>query len=133
MTSTEVQESPLSEFWLAQQIDKLNQRVEQVFASLRDLNTSKRSQDAAIADIRQRIDKLNEEVGFDFQGTRIIPRAAAAKLLGRTPRTLQRWEQVKQLRPLYPFPNQTYYRLDDVRALVDSFGDTAARPGTQGK
>ena len=119
--------------FLAQQIENINQRIEQLFGCVRDLNSSHRSQDSELAELRRKLGTLNEEVGFDFQGTRIIPRAAAAKLLHRTPRTLRRWEQTKQLQPLYPSPNQAYYRLADVQALVESFGTARSGRAISGK
>ena len=125
MTSTEVNDGlfPFGAWGL--ELEKINGRLVEAYRLIKELNVANRQQVEEISDLRRRLDGLNHEVGCEYQGTRVIPRAAAGKLLHRTPRTLQRWEELGRLNPLYPFPNQVYYRQEEVVALVNSFGPSA--------
>jgi len=125
MASHEASESHALSELLVFELEKLIAKQMTEFNRLiSDLNLSKREHAAELDELRKQLAKLNEDIGFNFQRTRIIPRAAAAKLLCRTPRTMKRWEQSRQLEPLYPSTNQVYYRLNQVEALVDSFAKT---------
>lgn len=103
---------------LGYEIEKLNERLNEAFACIRTLNEENRIRCDEITALRGLVGNLKHEVGMEFEGFRVIPRAAAAKLLHRHPRTLKRWEKAKQLHPRYPFPNQVYYRVEEVEAVL---------------
>ena len=131
MASHEASESLALSTVLGLELERLiKEPIAELNRLISDLNLAKRQHDAELVEVRKQLAKLSEDVGFNFQGTRIIPRAAAARLLHRTPRTMQRWEHSRQLEPLYPSPNQVYYRLSQVQALVDSFENTKSLPET---
>lgn len=103
---------------LGYEIEKLKERLNEAFACIRTLNEENRIRCNEITALRGLVGDLKHEVGMEFEGFRVIPRVAAAKLLHRHPRTLKRWEKAKQLRPRYPFPNQVYYRVEEVEAVL---------------
>lgn len=136
MTSTqEASGSPALLAMLGVELEKIiDNKLADITRLIKNLNLTNSQNTADIKELREKLSKLNEDVGFDFQGTRLIPRAAAAKLLCRTPRTMKRWERLKRLEPLYPSENQVYYRLDQVQALVESLGQRqSTQSGALGK
>lgn len=101
---------------MAENVNTLTQRIEDAFRNIRDLHAINRKQSEEIQSLRQQLGTLNTQVGFEFEGSRVIPRATASKLLHRTSRTLLRWESEGLLEPLH-IKSQVYYRLQQVEGL----------------
>lgn len=118
---------------IAQKVEELGQQLVAAFDCIRRLNESARAQNAEIHELRTQLGQVREGVGLEPMKDRLISRAAAARKLGVSSRTLQRWEKTKPLHPRFSSRNRASYLLAEVNQLQDSFGSAGSGPAFAGK